>query len=112
MGKSGLKPHADILRLLANKGYSTKFKQRVLQEAPNATISKLCECIYNTLKGVVPLSKCQKRKLAPSKHVLRKLVQPGLSVQQRRRTLVRQTGKGLPILPLISMIAPLLLKGI
>ena len=111
MGKSGLKPHADFLRLLANKGYSTKFKQRLIQEAPNAAIGKLCECIYNILKGVVPLNRCQKRKLAPSKQVLRRLVQPGLSVQQRRRTLVKQTGKGLPILPLLSLI-PTLLRGV
>lgn len=112
MGKPGLKPHADILKVLSNKKYSNKLKQRLIQEAPNATICKLCECIYNVLKGVVPLSQHQKRQLASKKTALRQIVQPGQSISQRRRALVRQTGKGFPIVPLLSVLGPLLLKGI
>ena len=99
--KPNLRPHADLIRILGNKKYSKKLKQRLLQEAPAATICKLCECVYNVLKGVVPLSDCQKRKLRPSKQVLRKLVQPGLTIPQRRQALVKQTGKALPLLALL-----------
>ena len=99
--KPDLRPHADLIRILADKRYSKKLKQRLLQEAPSGTICKLCECVFNVLKGVVPLNNCQKRKLTPTKQVLRKIVQPGLTLPQQRQALVKQTGKALPLLALL-----------
>ena len=69
---------------------------------------KICEIVYNLLKGVLPLNSAQKRKLAPKKHILRRLVRPQ-SVQKRRALLVQQKGGGL--LPLLISAAPLLLDA-
>ena len=60
-------------------------------------ILKICEIVYNLLKGVLPLNSAQKRKLAPKKHILRRLVRPQ-SVQRRRALLVKQKGGFFPFL--------------
>ena len=89
LGKVGIK----MTQSSFNKGY---VDEKVL---------KLCEVVYNILKGVIPLTKRQKQDLGSKKRVLRKLVHPKLTVPQRRRILTNQQGGILPILPLL---APLL----
>lgn len=80
--------------------YSSKLKNEVLKHCSNDCILKICEIAYNLLKGNVPL-KSQKKKLAPQKHILGRLVQPQ-SVQKRRRTLLlNQKGGVFPVIPLI-----------
>ena len=106
---AGLRPHADFIRLLGNPSYSRKFKMAMLREAPDSCIGKLCECILNILKGVVPLTPHQKAKIAPAKQVLRRLVEPGKSIKDRRKTLIRQTGGIFPLLPLLpALLGPVL----
>ena len=68
---------------------------------------KICEIVYNLLKGVLPLNSAQKRKLAPKKHILRRLVRPQ-SIQRRRALLVQQKGGIFPFL--FAAAAPLLLN--
>ena len=82
-------------------GSETKLKNEVLKHCSNDCILKICEIAYNLLKGNVPLKSSQKKKLAPQKHILRRLVQPQ-SVQKRRRTLLlNQKGGVFPVIPLI-----------
>lgn len=99
--ESRLKPHLPILQLLSMPKYSSKLKNKVLKHCSNDCILKICEIAYNLLKGNVPLKSSQKKKLAPQKHILRRLVQPQ-SVQKRRRTLLlNQKGGVFPVIPLI-----------
>ena len=103
--KHGLESHAALIKVLGQKQYPIQFKKMILRYAPDDTILKLCEVVYNILKGVIPLTKRQKQNLGSKKRVLRKLVHPKLTVPQRRRILTNQQGGILPILPLL---APLL----
>lgn len=99
--ESRLKPHFPILQLLSMPKYSSKLKNEVLKHCSDDCILKICEIAYNLLKGNVPLKSSQKKKLAPQKHILRRLVQPQ-SVQKRRRTLLlNQKGGVFPVIPLI-----------
>ena len=86
-----MKPHLPILQTLAHPGYSAKLKTEVLKHCSNDCILKICEIIYNILKGVVPLTSRQKQQLAGKKHILRSIVQPQ-TIKQRRDLLVRQKG--------------------
>lgn len=99
--ESLLKPHLSILQLLSMPKYSSKLKNEVLKHCSNDCILKICEIAYNLLKGNVPLKSSQKKKLAPQKHILRRLIQPQ-SVQKRRRTLLLNQKEGVfPVIPLI-----------
>lgn len=99
--ESRLKPHLPILQLLSMPKYSSKLKNEVLKHYSNDCILKICEIAFNLLKGNVPLKSSQKKKLAPQKHILGRLVQPQ-SVQKRRRTLLlNQKGGVFPVIPLI-----------
>ena len=89
--ESRLRPHLPILQTLAHPGYSCKLKTEVLKHCSNDCILKICEIVYNILKGVVPLTSRQKRHLAGRKHILRRIVQPQ-PVKQRRALLVSQKG--------------------
>ncbi len=100
--KHGLESHAALIKVLAQKQYPIEFKKMILRYAPNDTILKICEVVYNILKGVIPLSKRQKHQLGSKKQVLRKLVHPQLTTPQRRRILTNQQGGILPILPLLA----------
>ena len=96
---SRLKPHLPILKLLSTPRYSSTLKKQVLKHCSDDCIHKICEIVYNLLKGNVPLSPAQKKKISPKKHVLRRLVRPQ-SVQRRRALLVKQ--KGVFLLPLLA----------
>jgi hypothetical protein len=89
--ESCLRPHLPILQTLAHPHYSSKLKTGVLKHCSNDCIFKICEIVYNILKGVVPLTSSQKRNLACRKHILRRIVQRQ-PVKQRRALLVSQKG--------------------
>ena len=87
-----LRAHMPILMLLKSSCCSPRLKKEVLKHCSNDCIFKICEVVLNVLKGNVPLSSPQKKRLASKKHILRRLVQ-SQPVHQRRRTLLTpQTG--------------------
>lgn len=89
-----LKPHMPALKLLVSPETTPVLKTQVLKHCSNDCIHKICEIVYNLLKGNIQLSPSQKKKLAPKKHILRKLVQPQ-SNKKRRGVLVKQKGGSL-----------------
>ena len=93
-GESRLRPHLPILQTLATPHYSPKLKREVLRYCSNDCILKICEIVYNILKGAIRLTPTQKRQLAPRKHTLRQLVQRQ-PVKNRRALLVKQKGGAL-----------------
>lgn len=99
-----LRPHMPVLNLLLSPESTPVLKNQVLKHCSNDCIHKICEIVYNLLKGNISLSPSQKRQLAPKKHILRKLVQPQ-SHKKRRALLLKQKGGSLLSL-LLSKILP------
>lgn len=99
-----LRPHMPVLNLLLSPESTPVLKNQVLKHCSNDCIHKICEIVYNLLKGNISLSPSQKRQLAPKKHILRKLVQPQ-SHKKNRALLLKQKGGSLLSL-LLSKILP------
>ena len=64
----------------------------MLKYCSNSCILRICEVVYNVLKGNVPLSEAQKKRLALKKHILRNLVRPQPVHSRRKKLLGNQTG--------------------
>lgn len=67
-----LRPHMPVLNLLLSPESTPVLKNQVLKHCSNDCIHKICEIVYNLLKGNISLSPSQKRQLDPKKHILRK----------------------------------------
>ncbi|KAK7500207.1 hypothetical protein BaRGS_00008430 [Batillaria attramentaria] len=80
---------------------NSRQRQRMLRDNP-VVVDRLCEIVWNVLKGKVPLSPGQKRRWGRRKQSLRRLVSPNISATQRVQLI--QTGGFLPF------IVPLALK--
>lgn len=73
-----------------------KYRTALLKSCDDEEINIICECIYNVLKGKIPLKKKEKFKLRKYKDILRKLVTKGK--HKLRKTVIIQKGGGfLPI---------------
>lgn len=96
------KNNVELLRALSNLG--DKERIALLECLDDKQVHCICECIYNTLQGNVPLSKYQKRQLSYHKTVLRNLVEPDEPIKKKKRILVQNGGAFLPFLlaPLLS----------
>ena len=103
-----LRKHANTLQLLLKN--KSKVNNVVIENADRDLISCLCECAFNVLKGNVPLTRPQKRRLARHKQGLRALTASKTSSKSKRKVL--QTGGFLPALlaPVLSFVGPLLSK--
>ena len=66
-----MKGSLPYLQVLA--GAKPKLRKILIKNLPESVITAICECCLNTLKGVIPLTPCQKRRLAPYKTQLRAL---------------------------------------
>ena len=83
----------------------------ILKGADPKLIQAICECALNVVKGNIPLTPHQKRKLTPHKKVLRHLADKRKTLQSKKKILV-QKGGFLPLLlsAIVPTIANLLLK--
>ena len=68
-------------------------RQLFLQQCSDGVIQAVCECVLNVLKGVVPITRKQKEKLARHKEELRNLIRKEIPLFKRREILV-QKGNG------------------
>ena len=100
----------DIIKAYAR--LPPKAKREVLRCANSSLTNGICEIIYNTLLGKVPLSIKQKKKLRKYKNTLRLLgFKKQIPLKRKRRLLVQSGGFLSSLLPLAaSIIAPLILK--
>ena len=73
------------------RGVSTKL---LLQNIPESVITAIYECCLNTLKGVIPLTQRQKRRLAPYKTHLRALANRKVS-RKRKKSYLTQRGESI-----------------
>ena len=63
-------------------------------------ILKICEIVYNIIKGNAPLSPAKKKKLAPKKRILRHLIRSQPTHQRRKALLLNHKGGIFQLLPL------------
>ncbi|KAF5276366.1 hypothetical protein FQA39_LY18593 [Lamprigera yunnana] len=96
--------NADLLKALSKLG--VKERLALLKCLDEKQIHCICECVYNTLKGEVPLSIEQKHRLSRHKTILRRLVKPGEVIKKKKQILLQHGGGFLPLLltPLLSAI--------
>lgn len=105
-----VKKHSELLRALCK--LDSKERIALLKSLEDKKIHCVCECIYNTLKGKIPLSTKQKTRLSRHKSILRKLVKPGESIKKKRKVLLQTGGALLPLIltPLLSALLGNLFK--
>jgi len=62
------------------------------------------ECVYNTLKGNIPLKRSEIIKLKKFKKILRKICQCNAGLKQTRKMIVQSGGEFLPtvLLPIVK----------
>lgn len=94
--------NSELLRALAKLG--GKERVALLKAVDDKKIHCVCECVYNTLKGKVPLSASQRTRLSRHKKTLRRIVKPKESISKKRKLLVQKGGSFLPLVlsPIIS----------
>lgn len=77
--------------------------------SPDPVIKGICNVALNVFKGDVKLSKGQKKKFAAVKPYIIKLIDPNLSIKQKRGIIQRGSGPFLAALPaLIGAVGSLL----
>ena len=97
-----IKRNLQFLRAFLPNPKKKKQRRAILKLASSDNIKALCEGALNTLKGNVPLSVLEKRKLRRHSEKIRKLACRKTSVKRKKAFLVQEGG----FLPLI--ITPLL----
>lgn len=101
-----MKRHGEMIRLLARA--KPPAVKTVIKAASPELVKFLCECSHNVLRGNVPLTTCQKRRLRCHKNKLRALTRKKLSFKKRKQIL--QTGGfiGALLKPVISVLGSIL----
>lgn len=87
--------HKDLLSAL--RVLKPKYRTALLKTCDEEEINCICECIYNVLRGKVPIEEKNKKKLQKYKSVLRKLVRKGTN-KVRKNIIIQKGGAFLPII--------------
>ena len=103
-----VRKHAALLQWLKTAKPATA--KAVIKAADKELINTICECCLNVLKGNVPLTSQQKKKLAVHKSTLRTLAQKKVSLHRKKRALTQRGGALLGALaaPIIGLLGTLL----
>ena len=80
-----------------------KLRKLFIKNFPESVITAICECCLNMLKGVIPLTPHQKRRLAQHKTQLRALANKKVS-RKKKKQYLNQKGGNL----LVALIPPVL----
>lgn len=111
MPPARLRKDAPILTALFHS--HPRDRKVILQHGDNRIIECLCRCCFNILKGNVPLSSYELKRLRRYKKLLHKLVDRKHSTAKKRSILVQSGGLPLALLaPLFTIAASALLKNL
>lgn len=99
--------HLGLLKALLH--LKPKYRDALLKICGEDEVNCISECIFNVLKGKVPLKDKDKSKLKKHKNLLRKIVSKGKN-KTRKRLLVQKGGAFLPII--LSAVLTTLLNSI
>ena len=89
-----------------------KLRKLLIDNVPENVITAICECSLNLLKGVIPVTPRQKRRLVRHKTHLRALANKKV-LRKRKKRLLSQKGGGLLtalLPPVLSVLGSLLVK--
>lgn len=105
-----MKGNLSYLQVLAK--CKPKIRKVIIEHGPADVLTCVCECCYNLLKGTVPLTPSQKRRLSRYKKHLRKLADKKVSRVKKRQILNQKGGNLLTALlpPVLSVLGSLLIK--
>jgi hypothetical protein len=89
-----------------------KLRKLLIDNVPPNVITAICECSLNLLKGVIPLTPRQKRRLARYKTHRRSLANKKVTRKQKKKHHNKKGGNSLTaLLPLVlSVLGSLLVK--
>ena len=89
-----------------------KLRKLLIEHGPVSLVTSICECALNLLKGVIPLTPRQKRRLAQYKTQLRGLVNKTVSRKKKKHFLNQKGGNLLTalLLPVLTVLGSLLTK--
>ena len=102
--------HADFLSLLAKAKQKNK-RDQLLDFASNDQVLAVIECIYNVLRGAVPLASKEIGNLRKHRKPMRYLCDKKTSVREKRRVLKQKGGfLGFLLGPIISSVLSSVVK--
>ena len=101
-----LKKHAGLLHYLTR--CPNKVKREILKSGDKELMNTLCECSFNILRGTVPLTQTQKRKLKTFKKQLRVLASRTTSQRNKRALLQKGGFLGALLAPLGGILSSIL----
>ena len=89
-----------------------KLRKLLIEHSPANVIISICECSLNLLKGVIPLTPRQKRRLTRYKTHLRALASKKVSRKRKKQYLNQKGGNLLTALlpPALNVLGSLLVK--
>lgn len=85
-----------------------KKRKNILKKANKKLIKTLLECVYNTLKGNIPLKTNEKLKLKKHKSLLRKLCSKSKRGLNYKKKIIVQSGGGF----LTAILGPLIAAAV
>lgn len=101
---ASVKKHLPILKLLKESAPDRRHK--IIQHSDLDLINTINECVYNTLKGNIPLKRSEISKLKKFKKVLRKIFRSGRGLKKTRKIIIQSGGEFLP-----TLLSPIVAAG-
>lgn len=93
---ASVKKHLPILKLVQTA--KPELRKRLILHAGSDFINTIDECIYNTLKGNIPLKKNEIAKLKKFKKVLRQIFNSDRKPKKTKNIIIQSGGAFLPVL--------------
>lgn len=99
---ASVKKHLPVLKLIQSA--KPKLRKTLISQCELDLIRTIEECIYNTLRGTIPITEETKKSLKKFKNVLRKVLNTKGGLCQKRKVIVQSGGAFLPhlLLPIVE----------
>lgn len=91
-----MKKHLPLLKCLQES--SPERRHNIVRHSDLDLIRTINECVYNSLKGNIPLKKSEISKLKQFKKILRKIFQSSGGLEKKRKIIIQSGGAFLPAL--------------
>lgn len=101
---ASVKKHLPVLKLLQTAKPSVR--KNILLNCDLSVIKTISECIFNTLTGLIPLTKSEKQKLIKFRAILRKILNSRVALKKKREIVVQCGGAFLP-----NLLKPIVTAG-
>ena len=89
----------------------SKLRRQLIGKVNNKCIKTICECCLNTLKGNIPLTAQQKKKLSKHKGTIRKLSNRKLPLTKKRKIILQKGGFLNILIPTVLCVLSGLVNG-